>query len=44
MDNKVIVHRVVEIKKDNDGSLLFKTKGDANKENDNWVYEFEVEE
>lgn len=37
MDNKVIVHRVVEIKKDNDGSLLFKTKGDANKENDNWV-------
>ena len=36
MDNKVIVHRVVDIKKDNDGSLLFKTKGDANKENDNW--------
>lgn len=35
MDNKVIVHRIVEIKKDNDG-LLFRTKGDANKEKDNW--------
>lgn len=37
MENKVIVHRVIKIKKDNDGSLLFVTKGDANKEKDNWV-------
>jgi signal peptidase len=36
MQNKVIVHRVVEITKD-DGALLIKTKGDNNKENDNWV-------
>lgn len=36
MQNKVVVHRVVEIGKD-DGSLIFKTKGDNNKENDNWV-------
>lgn len=36
MDNKVIVHRIVEIKNDEDG-LLFVTKGDANKEKDNWV-------
>lgn len=36
MDNKVIVHRVIEIKKSNDGSLLFKTKGDNNAEADNW--------
>lgn len=37
MDNKVIVHRIIEIKRDNDGSLLFITKGDNNKEKDNWV-------
>ena len=36
MENKIIVHRIVEIKKDNYGSLLFKTKGDANNDNDNW--------
>jgi signal peptidase len=36
MENKVVVHRVVEIKKDN-GLLLFYTKGDNNKERDNWV-------
>lgn len=35
-ENKVIVHRVIEIKKDNSGSLIFKTKGDANNEADNW--------
>lgn len=35
MDNKVIVHRIVEIK--NDDGLLFVTKGDANNEKDNWV-------
>ena len=37
MESRIIVHRVVEIKKDNDGSLLFKTKGDNNKDVDNWV-------
>lgn len=36
MQNKVIVHRVVEIK-DDDGTLLIRTKGDNNEENDNWV-------
>lgn len=36
MDNKVIVHRVIDIKKDKDGVLAFKTKGDANNEADNW--------
>lgn len=36
MENKVIVHRVIGIKKDNNGSLLFKTKGDANNDEDNW--------
>lgn len=36
MDNKVIVHRIIEIKKDSDG-IIFKTKGDANKDKDNWV-------
>lgn len=36
MENKIIVHRIVEIKND-DGNLLFKTKGDNNKEVDNWV-------
>ena len=37
MNDRIIVHRVVEIEKDSYGSLIFKTKGDANKENDNWV-------
>ena len=36
MQNKVVVHRVVEISKD-DGKFIYKTKGDNNEENDNWV-------
>ena len=36
MQNKVVVHRVVRISED-DGSLIFKTKGDNNKDEDNWV-------
>ena len=36
MQNKVVVHRVVDISKE-DGSLVFRTKGDNNKEADNWV-------
>ena len=36
MNNKIIVHRVIDIKKDK-GELQFKTKGDNNKEEDNWV-------
>ena len=36
MQNKIIVHRVVEINKE-DGNLIFRTKGDNNKENDKWV-------
>ena len=36
MQNKIIVHRVVEIDKI-DGSFIFKTKGDNNEERDNWV-------
>lgn len=35
-DNKVIAHRIVEIKEDND-KLIFQTKGDNNKENDSWT-------
>jgi len=36
MNNKIIVHRVIDIKK-NEGKLQFKTKGDNNKEADNWI-------
>lgn len=36
MQNKVVVHRVIEIKK-NDGTLIFRTKGDNNEDPDNWV-------
>ena len=36
MQNKIIVHRVVEITTE-DGSLIFHTKGDNNKDRDNWV-------
>ena len=36
MQNKVIVHRVVKITKE-DGSFMFRTKGDNNEEDDNWV-------
>ena len=36
MQNKVVVHRVTEINKD-DGIYIFRTKGDNNKEEDNWV-------
>ena len=36
MQNKVVVHRVTEISKD-DGMYIFRTKGDNNKDEDNWV-------
>ena len=36
MQNKVVVHRVTRITKDN-GVYLFRTKGDNNEEEDNWV-------
>ena len=36
MNNKTIVHRVIEIKKDEDGFII-RTKGDNNEEADNWV-------
>lgn len=35
-DNKVIAHRIVEIKEDND-KLFFQTKGDNNEEKDLWT-------
>jgi signal peptidase I len=36
MQNKVVVHRVTRISKE-DGMFLFRTKGDNNEEEDNWV-------
>lgn len=36
MQNKVVVHRVTRITKE-DGVFLFRTKGDNNEEEDNWV-------
>lgn len=41
-DNKTIVHRIVKISNIN-GKYIYQTKGDANKEEDNWlIYENQV--
>ncbi len=37
MQNKIIVHRVSQISKDKNGDTIYKTKGDNNKDEDNWV-------
>ena len=41
-DQKIIVHRIIEIYKENN-SIIFKTKGDNNDDEDNWVvYESDI--
>ncbi|GAB3244463.1 signal peptidase I [Kineosporia babensis] len=40
-DNRVVTHRIVEVRPEPDGSITVQTKGDANPANDPWQANFE---